>query len=135
MATKRSALRSARSIKSNASGISPNQTTWGRKAPARRQSGQTSATVKSSSHGRRSAFAATRLYELTMHVDDARGACALVQIVDVLRHQRKTVAALGERILEPREREMRRVGLGVPQVPTTQVIEREHRFRIAGESF
>src|ERR1700689_2406067 len=30
---------------------------------------------------------------------------------------------------------MRRVGLGVAQVPTTQIIEREHRFGIAGEGF
>ena len=58
-----------------------------------------------------------------MHVDDSRGAGALVQIVDVLGNDRKIPAALGERAFEPGERKMRRVGLGAEQVPTSQIIE------------
>ena len=58
-----------------------------------------------------------------------------MQIVDVLRHKRKGLAALGERILQARQREMRRVGLGVAQVPTTQIVERQHRLGIASEGF
>ena len=69
-----------------------------------------------------------------MHMDDARRTRALMQVIDVLRHKGQGAAALGERVFEPRQREMRPVGLGVPEIAPTLIVEREQRFGIAGES-
>jgi hypothetical protein len=70
-----------------------------------------------------------------MHVDDPPRPCALVQIVDVLRHQGEMAAALGERRLESRQRSMGGVGFGVEEVAAAQIIERENVIGIAGEGF
>src|SRR5271168_2834439 len=108
MATKRSALRSARSMSFIRIGISPNQTTSGRSPPARPQSGQACAGNKSFGHSR----TPPQRWQLALHVDDPPRPCALVQIVDVLRHQGEMAAALGG------------VGFGVEEVAAAQIIER-----------
>ena len=136
MATKRSALRSARSIRSMPSGISPNQTTCGRNAPARPQSGQTSETVRSSSHGRTASQRPQRAFKSSpcmwmTDAEPARSCRSSMFCVTSVRVSPRSASASSE----PRQREMRRVGLGVAQVAPTQIIEREHRFGIAGEGF
>jgi hypothetical protein len=83
----------------------------------------------------RIAAAATGFRKLAMHMDDAPCARSLVQVIDVLGDERKAPAALGERTFESGECEMRRVRLGVEQVSATQIVERQHRFGIAGERF
>ena len=136
MATKRSAWRSARSITSISSGISPNQTTCGRNAPARPQSGQACQTVRSSSQGRTASQRPQRAFKSSpcmwmTPLEPARSCRSSMFWVTIV----EIPAALGELAFEPRERKMRCVGLRAKQVPTSQVVECEHRFGIARESF
>ena len=68
-------------------------------------------------------------------MQDAVRPGALVQVVDVLRHQRQPAAALRQFDLEPRQREMRRVGLRAAHVAPAQIIEGEYGLGIALEPF
>ena len=117
--TNRSASTSAWKISSTYIGISSNHTTCGRmpgRAPAV-GAGEVDGKIVSPL-GDQSAMIAARLEKLAMHVDDAAHAAALVQVVDVLRAEKKFAAARGEARFEPRERAVRFVRLRGLQVAT-----------------
>ena len=65
-----------------------------------------------------------------MHVEQPRGAGALVQIVDVLRHHEDLARPVA---LEPGKRQMRCVGrhAGVAQLRAAQIVEALHQLGIA----
>ena len=68
-----------------------------------------------------------------MHVNDARRTGALMQIVDILRHESQCAAALREAGFEPRQRGMGGVGRSGEQIAPTRIVKRMHQRRIAGE--
>ena len=70
-----------------------------------------------------------------MHMDDPRRTRPLVEIVNVLRHQRQASAARRQRRFQPGERGVSGVGFRVQEVAPAQIIEFEHRVGIAREAF
>jgi hypothetical protein len=67
-------------------------------------------------------------------MDHPAVARALVQIIDILGDQQKTIA---QRLFQPRQRLMRRIGrdLRSLQLAAAVVVKRLHQRRIAGEAF
>ena len=79
------------------------------------------------------AMEAARLQQFAMHVNHALRAGALMQIVDVLRHQRQLAAMFRQRPLERRQREMRAVRLRAEEIAPPRVVEGLNGGGIAGE--
>ena len=69
-----------------------------------------------------------------MHMDNPAVTRALVQIIDVLRHQQKTIA---KRLFQLRQRQMRgiRRDFRALQLAAAGVIKRLHQRRVAGKTF
>ncbi len=77
---------------------------------------------------------AAHLQQLAVHMNHPAIARALVQIIDILGDQQKTIA---QYLFQPRQRLMRRVGRNVRtlQLTTAVIVKRLHQRRIAGEAF
>lgn len=71
-------------------------------------------------------------FQLAVHVEDSLRPGALVEIVDVLRHDQQLPRPFG---IEPRERAMRLVGLDRRQLSPPRIVEGLDQSRIAPESF
>ena len=66
-----------------------------------------------------------------MHLQHVLRACALVKVIDVLRHHEKIPGVSG---LKFREGEVRGIGLCIPAVRPPKIIELVNKARIAGKT-
>src|SRR4029078_7000892 len=73
---------------------------------------------------------APALAELAMHVDQPLRSGALVQVIDILRNETKVARPL---LVQPRQRQMRRVRLDGPELFATSIIEGVHKRGVARE--
>lgn len=67
-------------------------------------------------------------------MDDVPVTGSLMQVVDILRHQQKTIA---QRLFQLRQRQMRGIRRDVRllKLTTAGVVKRLHKIRIAGKAF
>ncbi len=67
-------------------------------------------------------------------MDDVPVTGPFMQVIDILRHQQKTIA---QRLLQLCQRQMRRIrgNLWLEKLATAGVVKRLHEFRIAGKAF
>ena len=77
---------------------------------------------------------APHLEQFAVHVNDVVVSGSFMKIVDVLRHQQKTIP---QRLLQLCQRQVRRVwrNLRLLKLATTGVVKRLNQRRIAGETF
>ena len=90
MATNMSQFSNALFMRSICNGISPNQTTCGRRFPDRTAAAMRVVVKVFADIEDKLGIEATHFQQLTVHMNQILAACALVQIVDVLRDQRNS---------------------------------------------
>jgi hypothetical protein len=69
---------------------------------------------------------------LAMHMQQAFGPCPLVQIVDILCHQKQIAAPFG---IEPRQREMRGIWFHLLNTFAAHIVKTQHKVWVAGKGF